>query len=64
MLVQSKCLRSGCPGSVDLFSFICFFILVALGFHCFVWTFSTSGEWRLLFVVICGLLIMVVSLAV
>ena len=38
--------------------------LAALGFCCGVRPFSYCGEWRLLFVVVCGLLIMVASLVV
>ena len=64
MLVQSKCLRSGCPGSVHLFLFICFFILIALGFHCYAWVFSRCREPGLSLVAVCGLLIVVASLAV
>ena len=42
--------------------FICLFTAV-LGLHCCV-AFSTPGEWALVFVVLLGLLISVISLAV
>ena len=38
--------------------------LAALGLHCCVWAFSSCGEWGLLFVVVCGLLIAVTFLVV
>ena len=38
--------------------------LAALGLHCCVWAFSSCGKWGLLFVVVHGLLIVVVSLVV
>ena len=38
-----------------------FIFLVVLGLHCWVQAFSSCGEWGLLFVVVCGLLIVVAS---
>ena len=43
------------------FIFIYLF-LAALGLHCCAWAFSSRGERRLLFIVVCGLLIAVASL--
>ena len=34
-----------------------------MGLHCFVWAFSSCGEWGLLFVVVCGFLIVVLLVA-
>ena len=52
--------------SSDLFNkFIYLFIylfLAVLGFRCCAWSFSSCGEWGLLFVVVHGLLIVVASL--
>ena len=45
--------------------FVCLFIylfLAVLGLHCCVWAFSSCGKWRLLFVAVHGLLIVVASL--
>ena len=39
-----------------------YLFLAALGLSCCVWAFSSCGEWGLLFVVVCGLLIAVASL--
>ena len=36
--------------------------MAALGFCCCVWAFSNCGEWGLLFLVVCGLLIVVAAL--
>ena len=36
--------------------------MAALGLHCCAWAFSNCGEWGLLFVVVCRLLIAVASL--
>ena len=44
--------------------FIYFIFLAALGFHCCVRAFSSCGEQGLLFVAVCGLLIVVASLVV
>ena len=44
------------------FLFFCFLFLAALGLRCCAWAFSSCGEWGLLFVVVRGLLIAVVSL--
>ena len=38
------------------------YLLAALGLHCSAWAFSSWGEWGLLFVVVRGLLLAVVSL--
>ena len=46
------------------FIFICFFILIALGFHCYAWVISRCCEPGLSLVAVCGLLIVVASLAV
>ena len=43
-----------------LFLFIYLF-LAALGLHCCTWAFSSCSECRLLFVAVCGLLIVVPS---
>ena len=40
-----------------LFIYFIYLFLAALGLHCCVWVFSSCGEWGLLFVVVCGLLI-------
>ena len=46
-------------------SFFFFFkFLAALGLHCCARAFSSCGEWGLLFVAVCGLLIAVASLIV
>ena len=45
------------------FFMINYLFLVVLGLHCYSWTFSICGKWGLLFIVVCGLLIVVVSLA-
>ena len=37
--------------------FILYLLLAALSLHCFARTFSMCGEWGLLFVAVCGLLI-------
>ena len=39
-----------------------FYFLAALGLRCCVQAFSSCGEWGLLFVAVCGLLIAVASL--
>ena len=41
-----------------------YLFLAALGLHCHARAFSSCGERRLLFVVVCGLLIVVASLVV
>ena len=46
----------------NLFNFYLF--LAVLGLHCCVRAFSSCGEWGLLLVVVCGLLIAVASLVV
>ena len=48
---------------LKIYLFIYLFLAV-LGLHCCVqvWAFSSCGEWGLLFVVVCGLLIAVASL--
>ena len=53
--------------SVILFSLFKFFknlLLAALGLRCCARAFSSCGEWRLLFIVVRGLLIAVASLVV
>ena len=39
--------------------FICFWTVLGLG--CFVWVFSSYGEWGLLFIVMCGFLTVAAS---
>ena len=39
-----------------------YLFLSELGLHCYAWAFSSCGEWWLLFVVVCRLLIVVTSL--
>ena len=41
---------------------ISYLLLAALGLHCCAWTFSSCGEWGLLFAAVRGLLIAVASL--
>ena len=41
-----------------------FIFLTALGLHCCARAFSSCSEWGLLFVLVCGLLIVVASLTV
>ena len=48
---------------ISFFLFINLF-LVALGLRCCAQAFSSCSEWGLLFVVVCGLLIVVASLVV
>ena len=43
-------------------NFLFIYILAMLGLHCRVWAFSSSGERRLLFIAVRGLLIAVASL--
>ena len=52
-----KCVLNG-------FYFLIYLFLAALSFHCFARTFSTCGEWGLLFIAVCGLPIEVASLVV
>ena len=42
--------------------FIYYLFLAALGLCCYARAFSSRGEWGLLFIAVCGLLIAVVSL--
>ena len=44
------------------FIYFIYLFLTALGLHCCTQAFSCCGEWGLLFVVVCGLLIVVASL--
>ena len=45
-----------------LFVYLCIYLfLAALALHCCAWAFSSCGERGLLFVVVCGLLIVVTS---
>ena len=46
------------------FKIFIYLFLAALGLRCYTWAFSSCGEWGLLFVVVCGLLIAVASLVV
>ena len=39
-----------------------YLFLAALGLCCCAWAFSRCGEWGLLFIAVCGLLIVVASL--
>ena len=48
---------------VDFYLFIYLF-LAALGLRCCAQAFSSCGEWGLLFIAVCGLLIAVASLVV
>ena len=41
-----------------------YLFLAVLGLHCCVWAFSSCGEWGLLFIAVCELLIAVASLVV
>ena len=41
-----------------------YLFLAVLGLRCCAWAFSSCGEWGLLFVAVCGLLIVVASLVV
>ena len=43
------------------FIYFVYLFLAVLGLHCCPWAFSSCGEWGLLFVVVCGLLIAVAS---
>ena len=58
----------GCTGSVGFFFFYkfiyLFLFLAALGLRCCAWAFSSCGKQGLLFIVACGLLIVVASLVV
>ena len=65
---SNHALMINCSLSSILFYFILFFykfiylFLAALGLRCCTWAFSSYGEWGLLFVAVCGLLIVVASL--
>ena len=48
------------PGKPSKFIYLLF--LAALGLRCSTWAFSSCGEWGLLFVAVCRLLIVVASL--
>ena len=39
-----------------------YLFLAVLGLPCFAWAFSSCSKWRLIFGVVCGLLITMVSL--
>ena len=41
-----------------------YLFLAPLGLRCCTWAFSSCGEWGLLFIAVCGLLIVVASLVV
>ena len=45
-----------------IFFFIFYLFLAVLGLCCCTWAFSSCGEWGLLFIAVCGLLIVVASL--
>ena len=45
-----------------LFVFLIYLFLAALGLRCCARAFSSCGEWGLLFIAVCGLLIVVASL--
>ena len=50
---------------INVCTYVCIYLLMAvLGLHCCVWAFSSCGERGLLFVAVCGLLILVASLVV
>ena len=46
---------------LNLFNYL-FLFLAVLGLHCCVWAFSSCGEQGLLFVAVCGLLLVVACL--
>ena len=47
-----------------LFMYLCMYVCMAeLGLCCCTWAFSSCGEWGLLFIMVCGLLIVVASFA-
>ena len=46
----------------SFFLLFIYLFLAALGLRCCAWAFSSCGEWGLLFVAVCGLLIAVASL--
>ena len=56
------------PHQIYLFILIIYllfiYLLAVFGLHCCAWAFSSCGEWGLLFVVVCRLLIAVASLVV
>ena len=45
----------------DTESLVPYFSLAALGLHCCAQAFSSCGEWGLLFIAVCGLVIAVAS---
>ena len=47
---------------IYLFIYLFIYFLAALGLRCSMQAFSSCGEWGLLFVAVCGLLIAVASL--
>ena len=47
---------------IYLFVCVCLFIYGLLGLRCCAWAFPSCGEWGLLFVAVCGLLIAGTSL--
>ena len=47
---------------IDLFNLFIYLFLAVLGLRCCVWAFPSCGEWGLLFVAVCGLLIAVAFL--
>ena len=50
---------------IFIFLFLKFILfLAALGLCCCVWGFSSCGKWGLLFIAVCGLLIVAASLVV
>ena len=45
----------------NTFIYFIYLLLAALGLCCCAWAFSSGGEWKLLFIVVCGLVIVVAS---
>ena len=57
--MQERNLRVFFLKKINLFIYL---FLAALGLRCCVWAFSSCGEWGLLFIAVCRLLIAVASL--
>ena len=63
LFTSFKHLNSGYVKKFTSFFFLIYLylFLAALGLHCCAWAFSSCGERGLLFIAVCGLLIMVAS---